>query len=161
LQINNSIELSLALKNMAKDAISSVSKELLKNLQNQILIDIYNFDPMPRRWYYNKTGRPTYEFLHAFRWQGIKEALDEISNTLWYDGLSMGYEPDKYKHGSAKFGDLREQLAEILNVNGVDAFNNFGGRERRAYWDNFLREFFNDQNLDFLFAMALEKYQHI
>lgn len=158
--IENPVDLQRALTAIAKDVIGSVSNDLMKALQKRIMLDVYEYDPMPRRWYYDKTGRPTFEFLRAFKWEDIKETLSEISKTLFYDYASMGYEPEKFKHGSKLFGDLRERLADILNVNGMDSFNNWGGRERRAYWDNFINEFFADTHeLDFLFAKYLLKYQ--
>jgi hypothetical protein len=159
--IQNSKDLRLALIAIANSVIVEVTNEIMKMLQNRIIEDVYEYDPMPRRWYYNKTGRPTYEFLRAFQWHDIKSTLTEITKELYYNWPSMNYDPKTYLHGSKTFGDLRHKLADILNVNGLDSFYNFTARERRPYWDNFIDQLFSGGEggeINSFFEKALRKY---
>ena len=160
--IENSSDLNFALKTIAKDVINSVSNDVMKKLQERIILDVYTADPRPNRYYYNKTGRPTYEFLRAFKFDKIKETVDEITETLFYDYASMRFDPKTFLHGSESLGDLRERLSDLLNVEGFDTENSFGGKMRHPYWKNFIDELFADTHeLDYLFSKYLLKYQSI
>lgn len=169
--ITSPTQLKAALKNIAKDAINEVAPEVLERLQSNIIDYTYSFDPAPRTWYYDKTGVPTYEFLNAFMWRRgwTTDTPNEVSKELYYNYESMEYEPEKYKHGSEEFGDVRKYLADILNVSGFDAFSNWAGkgrvetgRLRAPYWDNTIRDLFSSAEggtaeLDTLFTKAFRK----
>lgn len=160
--ITNSTQLKTVLKKIAKDAINEVAPEVLGRLQNNIIDYTYAFDPDPRTWYYNKTGEPTYEFLNAFIWRRMREMPHEISKELYYNWESMRYDAATYLHGSEEFGDVRKYLADILNVDGVDSFNNWGGRLRAPYWDITIVDLFSSSEgmseLNTLFTKALMKF---
>jgi hypothetical protein len=74
----------------------------------------------------------------------------------------MQYDPKTYLHGDPIHGDMREKLADILNVDGYDRENAFGGKLRKPYWDNFIDDMFSGAGsageLDYLFQQAIFRY---
>jgi hypothetical protein len=157
--ITNPIELHNALATILKDVINSVSKDLLKALQERIMMDVYLYDPRHNHWYYNKSGKPTMQFYNAFKWGDIAETVNDMTRELFYDWQSLKLDTATFLHGDPVRGDMRQQLADLLNVSGFDD-GFFGGKLRNEFWTHFIDEFINDQKeLDFLFAKYLEKYQ--
>jgi hypothetical protein len=142
--------------------IYAVSSKILTLLQERINIDVYGF---PNAYaakrnavYYDGSGIATGEFLEAFHWDEIDIKLRDITRELFYDTSRMNYDPDTFLHGSRKYGDLREELSSLLNVEGIDEKNNFGGNIRHPYWDNFLKELFDDKKIDQMFDEEFLKF---
>jgi len=159
--ITSGAVLAKRLSEIAESVILSASKDILNLLQKRIMEDTYLYDTNPRTWYYDKTGKPTYEFLNSFRWKDVSNTVVEVTRELFYNWESMSYNAAKFKHGSFLSGDMRKQLADILNVNGIDTPNDWGGRERLAYWDNFLDDLFNSTRLVNMFKKYLSKYGQV
>lgn len=160
--INNSTELSFALEHIAQVAMEKVSEDSLKRLKMLIMMYTYTWDYYPNKYYYNGKKTPTFQFREAFAWDGIKTSFQTapktIENTLVYDWRSMKFDPVTFLHGSFKYGDMRENLAELLNVSGV-AEGGIGQKERGPYWDVFIDEMFSGNgawSLDSLFSKYLK-----
>lgn len=157
--IENPVDLQRGLSNIAENVITSVSNDLLVKLKESIMQNVYLYDPRPNRVYYNGTGRPTYQFFNAFQLKAIQTTLTDVTRELFYNWQSMSVDTATFLHGNPREGDLRERLAELLDVQGFDE-GFFGGKLRNEFWTNFINEFFADTHeLDFLFAKYLLKYQ--
>lgn len=123
--------------------IGDISNKILECVQDHIWQDVYSYAYYPNVAYDNGSGTPTFEFRDAFRFEGIKKSVDEISNRLFYDWSTMSKpsQSNKYLHGNFNKGeDRRSILADLLNVNGIDGGNDWGGKERNAFWDNALKD---------------------
>ena len=158
--IHNNLELLSALEIIATTAINKVSKDTTRLLRQRIMEDTYTYDYYPNKFYYNGKKLPTFQFLNAFKWSGTKPGSQmgqrTVENTLAYDWESLVFDPATFLHGSFKWGDMRRDLAILLNVSGV-AEGGIGNKNRAPYWDNFLRELFSSDNwgLDASFKRAL------
>lgn len=144
--ITNDEQMLAMMSLIASDVIKKVTDDMLFVLQQHILDETY--DPLPNIYYYNGSGKPTYQFEHAFKFHDIESSMNEVVSELYYDWQRMDYDPDTYLHGSPYNGDMREQLAEILNTNGSTGFSN---KVRQPYWDNFISEMFDNNGLEKLF----------
>jgi hypothetical protein len=155
--------LNAALAQIATEVIKSVSADMLNQLKQQIMLDTYSHIPR-NRYYYNKTGKPTFEFLHAWDWTAINSTISEITRTLFYDYTKMHFDAKTYLHGDEFHGDLREKLAELLNVEGWDEENAFGGAQRHPYWTDYIDKMFSSAEggeINNLFEKYLAKYQFV
>ena len=99
----------------------------------------------------NEGAMPTFQFFRAFRWRPIKRGINDIKKQLFYDWGSMQYNGDTFLHGNPDM-DMREQLADILNVSGSPgSFTR--NKMRQPYWDITINELFNSGGLKSLFDM--------
>jgi hypothetical protein len=178
MKIENSTQLRKALENIAIEAINVVSKDISDNnvlrpdnatslemgyLKRIIWEKTYTFDYFPNVVYYSKnieTGErgnamPTFQFFRAFKWRKIDKNSDGISRELFYDWKSMQYDPSTFLHGDPKRGDMREELADILNVDGTSA-GYFQVKKRKPFWDITISEV--NSSIKVLFDAALWKY---
>jgi len=141
-----------AIKKASANVVHIVSDEMLGVLADDIMkytyTDVHNED------YWNGSGVPTYEFLMAFKLTNVEQKLNEIVTELYYDWQSMDYDPDTYLHGTPWGGDMRERLAEILNVDGVTGFSN---KSRKPYWDIFIKQMFDDGGIKKLFDKYMKE----
>ena len=133
-------ELKDLLGQMADRVILSVSEKALSQLRETIRRDTYLFGGFPNKFYVMGTGLPTFEFLRAWKWRNVKTSVSERVRELFYEYFSMTFDPENYIHGSVEHGDRREALAKDLNVSGIALNSDFGGKERRPYWDNYIDE---------------------
>jgi hypothetical protein len=141
---NNQADFDRILKKAITSCIEHLSDKILECVQDHIQKDTYG--SLPNKVYNNGTGNPTFEFKNAFKFEGIKNSVKEISNKLFYDWTTMSTpsQSNKYLHGNFNEGqDRRSILAELLNVNGIDGGNDWGGKERQAFWDNALKDINN------------------
>ena len=155
--ITNQEQFDKVLKNALIKCVGYLSDKILKCVQDHIQKDTYG--KLPNKEYNNGTGMPTFEFKNAFRFEGIKSSVNDISNRLFYDWSTMHApsQSNKYLHGNFDEGvDRRSILAELLNVDGIDGGNDWGGKERKAFWDNALEEI--EQNFDSWAKEAYNKY---
>lgn len=110
--------------------------------------------------YYDETGKPTYEFLDSWFVNKLKINSDIIAAKVMQDWQSMSYDPDTYLHGSSYTGDVRKELANILNVDGISA-GDFSGypnsKVRRAYFDILLKDL-NDGEMIKIFDEEFAKF---
>lgn len=132
--INNQKQFDDALQIVLKKIVNEICMKTLECLQKHIEDDVYNFDDSPNTWY-----QPTYEFLNAFKFEGIIAKGNEVSNNLFYDWASMSV--GNWIHGNESGSiDRRENLASILNVSGINGQYDFRGKERNKFWDNAINE---------------------
>jgi hypothetical protein len=85
----------------------------------------------------------------------IANTINSITRDLFYDFLGMNYFGEEYIHGSP-LEDRRAELAEDLNVLGVDLNNDWGGKERKPYWNDFIYELFEENKINEYFNNEFE-----
>jgi len=160
MEITSELQLVGEMNKILETIINNVSNKVLELLQNRIREDVYEFGGYPNKFYLMGTGLASGEFLRAWKWEGVKKQITSIVNKLWYDYLSMEYDPLNYKHGSFYGGDRREELAEDLNVYGVALNSDFpiNGKERRPFWNNFLWGLFEENQLEKLFIEEFSNF---
>jgi hypothetical protein len=162
--ITNSTQLISALRTIAAEAIEQVSKDISDNdsiepeenvgfLQRMIWEKTYNFEYYPNKMYYNGTRNATFQFYRAFKWKKIEWGLMSIKRELFYDWQSMKFDPTTFLHADALGNDMREQLADILNINGTA-----GRKLREPFWDITINDLFINDGIKGLFDSALNKY---
>jgi hypothetical protein len=150
--------------NIATEAIESVSKDIADNdsiepeenvgfLQKMIWEKTYSFEYYPNKMYYNNTKNATFQFYRAFRWKKIERSLTEVKRELFYDWESMRTDPATFLHADPSGTDMREQLADILNVSGEA-----GDKQRQPFWDITIADLFAAGGIKDLFDSALNKY---
>ena len=132
--ITNEAELMIALNEIVAEVMPSIQKNISDELDKNILQYVYFEDYYPNKYYYNKTGIPTFGFRKAFQWEDDPLSRAAISKILYYNWESMVSDPSTYLHGDPKHGDNREELADDLNVSGYDN-GILGGKIRARYWD--------------------------
>lgn len=133
-----------------KDVINSISERAMKLLIQHINTDTYGINkteegkPTINDYYLNGTGTPSYEFRDiAWDKKVLKQGMIDYIGSIIYDGdrMTAPSQSSPYLHGNFNKGeDRRSALADYLNVNGIDIDNDFGGKKRRAFWDNFEKE---------------------
>ena len=148
----NNAELNAMLLPIASNVIKLVSDAILTVLQRHI--DDETYDPLPNADYYNGSGTPTFQFKHAFEFTEVQTRMSEVISELFYNWQSMSYDPDTFLHGSSWNGDMRERLADILNIDGSTGFSN---KIRGPYWDNFIIELFDNGGFEKLFNVYMSE----
>lgn len=133
--INNDLELMVALNEIVNEVMPPIQKEISEELDRNILGLIYYLDYFPNHYYLDKTGQPSWQFRYAFKWKDEPISNAGVSKILYYDWQSLSYRPEIFMHGSPQGGDARENLADILNIEGYDS-GLFGGKLRGAFWKN-------------------------
>jgi hypothetical protein len=134
-------------------------------LQKMIWEKVYTRDYFPNMKYYTENiesgeygnAMPTFQFFRAFKWKKLVRSGGMISRELFYDWQSMKYDPKTFLHGNPKQGDMRDELADMLNVTGKDR-GYFGGKEREPFWNITMAELFSGDTLRVLFEMAMSNY---
>lgn len=165
IDIDNPVALKKALEDIGQIVIQNVSDKILEKLQENIKKYVYEYEYFPNKSYYNGSKRPTFEFLDAWKWDQIKVSVKDITTELFYDYSGMGYDPDRWLHGSRIGGDARANLADILNkLVYLDTYTsslmlsqitNLGAntpdrpfsKARGKYWDITIRELFDQQQI--------------
>lgn len=145
MKVTDSVEFEDYFKSIIKEVIENISKRAQELLKRHINADTYGIGrtetgkPSINEYYLNGTGTPSYEFRDK-AWE------TEVNNELFKlfynsDLLSAPSESSPYLHGNyRKNEDRRKELANYLNVKGVDTNNDFGGKKREPFWDNFVQE---------------------
>ena len=141
--IKNDEELLKVFSGTIREIIRRVVLDILYVLQDYIIE--YTYGELPNYIYYNKTGYPTYQFLDAFTFSNIKQKLNNFISKLYYDWQTMDYDPDTLLHGDRESGDLRQELADILNTD-IDL-----NKPRSPYWDIFIADMFDKHGIENLF----------
>lgn len=164
--IHNSGELS-KLNSVIEEVLESVSKRVLDALKQHIYKDTYKFEYWPNRMYHSRgagDGYPTFQFLDAWKLSEMKRTVSGAVKELFYDYSGMDFEAESWLHGS-RWGDARENLAEILNVAGYTSslmvssvvghyvpndrpFSKF----RAPYYDLFITDMFAKGELQSIFV---------
>ena len=138
-----------------EEVVVAMSDRVQKRLRQFISKDVYGLSMNANfamgkinKSYLDGTGTPSYEFRdQAWDVKYIDDAIKGFSFSLVYDALNMTppSSSSPYLHGNYYGGrdgmrDRREILAEVLNVNGIDSHNDWGGKKRKPYWDDFLKD---------------------
>ena len=154
MDITDDAMLTQVLNSAAVTVVTNVSAKILALLQQYIMTETYgSHQDSPNRYYAGGTKQPTMEFLKSLEWTPIANNITSITTMLWENYLSMSYFGEEYIHGDP-LTDRRAELAEDLNVLGIDLDNDFGGKNRRPFWNDFIyellqenkiTEFFNDE----------------
>jgi len=158
--------LSKVINNMEKDIRSILREYITKYVYDYgttMNADSYSDDDNEyptepsklNRVYWNGTGMPTYEFLNAWIWEKVSSNVSSITTRLFNDPTLMRYDPETYLHGSNSTGDMRKELANILNVDGVSS-GDFPLKERKPYWDYLIEDLFDKGLMDAIFYKACE-----
>lgn len=148
------------MQNIMERVIKRVSADVLEIVKMYIDSNVYEAaqDVSPRKWYVDKTAKPTYEFRNAFHFGEIEKGINSLVTSLFYDWETMSVgttnlESSDNKSGDyihTQGGDFRRQMAEAFNVDGfVDG--DFGSRKREPYWDNIIMDLFESGTLKKLF----------
>lgn len=117
----NKKQLNSFLQTRLYAAVEKLTEEIYQELITFIQEDIYDS-------YKPKEYERTFEFRDVAWNKNVRKAANEIVGEIFYDGMKMTYNPNKYQHGS-RFEDRREKLAEIL------AYTFFNPAEYLEDWD--------------------------
>lgn len=121
----------------------------------------YQFDYFPNKEYLDENhgwAMPSFEFRDSFFHEKAKSVANAIVGWVRHDEMSMSPPSARYPylHGNFNKGlDRRNQLAALLNVSGKDSKNDFGGKERRPFFDITLQ--WIEDNFDSLVKQAFAK----
>jgi len=141
--IKNNAELLKAFSGIIREIVRKVILDMLYKLQDDI--DEYTYGQLPNIDYYNGSGYPTYQFKEAFTFSNIEQKLNNFMSELYYNWQSMDYDGATGLHGNPYDGDLRQQLADILNTD-YDI-----NKPRQPYWDIFINDMFDGGGIEKLF----------
>jgi len=163
-EIRNIRNIGKVLKDIAETSIKEVSKDVTKQVRANIMKYVYENEYFPNKHYYNGSGRPTFQFLRAFKWKPFSRSGNILSKKLFYDYESMTFNADTWLHGSnvPGWGDAREHLADILNINGRRSLLKIGdsymAKKVKPYWDITIEELFDENGLSDMFDKELTKF---
>ena len=158
--ITNQRQFDIILNGKIAACVLDISKKMYDCLRRHIINDVYYFDGK-NRWYNEGSREPTWEFLDAFDFGGVQYEIKAVTNTLFYDWMSMSppSQSNPYVHGNYyESKDRRESLAKILNVKGNSPSGTFDLRDkkRNAFWDEAIDEI--DKNFAVWAKDAFNKY---
>lgn len=157
--ITNEAQLLNMFQSVAKEVIRESSNRILDMLIKYIYKYTYEYGG-DNVEYYDGSGTPTYEFVESWFVNKMTGTANRVASQVMQDWMSMSYDPDTYLHGSKYTGDVRKELADILNVDGVSA-GDFSGYEnskvRRAYFDILLKDL-NDGEMIKIFDEEFAKF---
>lgn len=129
---SNQKEMSLSIQSKIEAALNYTIEKMYEALQRHILEDVYYYDYFPNKFYAYGDGFPTMDFLNAFKKTANKKINNGLQGSILYFYQTMRTDSQKGIHVNGTY-DLRAELAELLNVDGV-----FAKKERNLYWDNFI-----------------------
>jgi hypothetical protein len=141
-----------AIRKTSEEVVYDVVDEIAKVLYAYIME--YTYGDLPNKQYWKGEGIPSWQFLNAFKLTNVQQKMNEIVSELYYDWQSMDYDPGTYLHGSYYTGDMREVLAEVLNIEGITGFSN---KTRHPYWDIFIEEMFDKDGIGKLFDKYMKE----
>ena len=152
--IRNQAQLMRELNLALREVIDEVSGEVRETLVRYIQEATYRNDYFPNFEYENGdgsagSGQPSFEFEQSFRWRGIKQGINGITNELYnaWEQMTVDRVTGRhYENGE----DIRKKLAAMMNVRGI-----VGHKKREPYFDLFLTEM--DRRIDDLFIDALRR----
>lgn len=162
MNITNDADLQRVMKSILKDILSTVSKKVLKHLQENLRKYIYSDVPLM----YERT----WQFYNAWNFSKIEETVNALTTELWYDSDKVQYNPEKWQHGNRQKSS-KEKLMEILNQYGPKSpgFTSrgkmdyeTGRRVKKAlkgfYWDKTVSELFDGGLIQQWFELEATKY---
>lgn len=153
--ISGKDEMMKTINNILEKSLKEVNRKAKELLIQHINTDTYGLGksamsskPAINKVYLDGTGVPSYEFRDK-AWDEIFErALNEYSFRIFYkaSNLSPPSKAHPYLHGNASGYnniDRRNELAELLNISGVDTSGDWGWKnekKRDPFWDNFIKD---------------------
>lgn len=145
-------ELNHYVMEMMALTISDLSSAILDKLKNNITKNTYELGG-DNYTYFRGSGEPTYEFLESFQWEEIKKGVTVITRNLVYNWGSMSLQDDDVfpAHKSFEGKDMRRELADLLNFNGISAH-----KERKEFWEPTLE--WVEENIDKLVVKYAKRY---
>jgi hypothetical protein len=151
ININNTQELKKIMDNIVSDALEETCQKLFDQLMLSLDKWIYNYHK-PNADYARHTGDPTGEFRESWTTMQTHHG-DTHTAIIFNEPETMSFDPYYNIHGSYLKGDLREDLAGILNegTGGSQWYNS-----PRPYWDEFIKLLQNGFT-DKAFQSALRK----
>jgi len=151
--ITNDWAMYKVLSEVMVGVIKKVSEKVTYDLSESILNNTYNYGGQ-NRYYVAGTKEPTYEFLAAFHFDEIVNNVNKVFSELFYDWENMmHFKPEYAIHGTGS-DDMREKLAEILNIDGETEWM---GKPRKPYWDIFIEDMFTNGKLRTYFDQAMRE----
>ena len=141
--IKNNDELLKAFSWIVREIVRKVMLDMLKELEDDI--NKYTYGQLPNVDYYDGSGYPTFQFLDAFTFTNVENKLNTFVSELYYNWQTMDYDGATGLHGNPYDGDLRHQLADILNTD-YDI-----NKPRQPYWDIFITDMFDGGGIEKLF----------
>ena len=141
MQIKNDWDAYSVLSKIMVNVIQKVSEKVADDLYESIQENTYEYGGLPNVDYYKGTGEPTYQFKNAFFFDDIVNNIKEVFSELNYHWEKMDVDLPTLLHGSPSSGDMRQRLAEILNVD--DQFF-YETKPRLPYWDIFIEDEFSN-----------------
>jgi hypothetical protein len=149
MQIKNDWDAYSVLSKVMVKVIEDVTNFMMIELEDSIEKNTYKFDYYPNIYYYNGRKTPTRQFEHAFHFDEIVNNMREVIAELSYHWQEMDWDQETL-HGNDK-DDMRERLAELLNIDGLS-----GMKERQPYWDIFIEDMFQGGKLKRAFDQAMK-----
>lgn len=139
------MELNQLMQKLAGEAIEAAADRILTEFQRDYIAKYaYTDDP--------KMYERTHDFLRSWDWTPLKRELMKISKTMWYNPGKMGYDIDKFQHGSVYSTPpvVITSLMDILNKKGRSSslWLSNGVDRKEAYFDKFLEDFFAGGKLE-------------
>jgi hypothetical protein len=144
MDIKNEQELNQLVEKLAREAIESITIEVLNLFKTYVYKHVYTSHGS-NAIYHDGSGLPTYEFMEAWQWSEIRKQLDVISTQMWFNPGRMDFDMDTFKHGS-KYStppDARASLMDILNKTGYSSSLWLSVSRKVAYWDEFISDMFD------------------
>jgi len=136
MDISTYSELENQMNKICESVVDSVSELMLRDLKEIIKKETYGSHGR------NVVYESTFEFLEAWEWTPIRKATKELSRQLFYHWQTLKTNPATYTHVDYISGrDNREQLAEILNINGMEPGNPIAVF-RYSFWNSYIVNMF-------------------
>ena len=136
-----------------ESALRDTMKELLKELQDIIMREVYSRPISGENW-----DNRTYEFLESWNTSEPIMVGDMVQSVLSQDGFNFTWNGERgmWSHGNGWSQPLVNYLDDIIN-NGLSESNfNFPAIEERPYWDMF--KIYVEENVNMIFYKNCKKY---
>lgn len=145
--IKSNAELQRELNSVMNEVFEEVAKEMLDKLVKRINDEVYGEQPTPLQWY-----ERTHQFRDAWQWTPTIKKMSQVLKTLYFERKDVKHNKDNWQHGN-KYQSAVGTIEDILNV----AFRGYTAgttaddkpwKHSKPYWDNFIKEMFDDGWLD-------------
>ena len=150
--VNNDKELLKIMNDIISDALTEVGEKVFEHLMNNLDKWIYNYNKPNISYAYGK-GEPTGDFKRSWTTMQTQNG-NEHKALIYNEPEEMRLDEYNHIHGSLSLGDLRNDLAAILNEGYGDKSNWWDSP--RPYWDE-LMELISKGYVDKLFKSACQR----
>jgi hypothetical protein len=150
--IRNETQLVGVLEMVLAEVLEQTADEVLEIFKRDYLMKYVYESHMPNVIYHENSRKPTYEFLNAWDWTGIRKTIKTLSKELFYNAGKLSFNEETFLHGSiySTPEDVRASLMDILNKKGRSSSLWLSSTAIRpvAYWDKFIDDFIVGGQLD-------------